>query len=180
MSLLYVKSIHIVFVVTWFAGLFYIVRLFIYDVEAEKKPDELRVAFQQEFRQMQKRLWYGITWPSAIVTLVTGIWLVWSFRYWTQPWMQIKLLFVLGLFVYHLICGHILRQIKRGEVRYSSTKLRVWNEIASLFLVAIVFLVVLKNTISFLWGIVGLVVLAALLMAGIQVYKRIRTKHSHS
>ena len=172
---LYVKSLHIIFVVTWFAGLFYIVRLFIYFAEAAEKPEPEKTILQNQFKLMQKRLWYGITWPSAVLTLIFGSWML--HLYGSIPgWLLVKLCFVLGLFLYHISCHKIFKQQQSGILKYNSTKLRIWNEVATLFLVSIVFLVVLKNSVSFLWGILGLILFAAILMLAIRIYKKLRTR----
>lgn len=175
MTYFYVKSLHIIFVVTWFAGLFYIVRLFIYFAEAAEKPEPEKSILQKQFQIMQKRLWYGITWPSAVLTLIFGSWMF--YLYGSLPgWLLVKLGFVVGLFLYHLSCQRIFKQHERGQVKQTPTQLRIWNEVATLFLVSIVLLVVLKNSVDFLWGLVGLILFAALLMLAIRIYKRIRTK----
>lgn len=175
---LYVKSLHIIFVVTWFAGLFYIVRLFIYFAEAAGKPEPEKTILQDQFKLMQKRLWYGITWPSAILTLIFGIWMLYLFTGFQQipVWLWLKIGFVAGLFLYHFSCQKIFKQQQAGQIKQTSTQLRIWNEVATLFLFAIVFLVVLKNSLDFIWGIVGLVLFGVLLMLAIRIYKRLRTK----
>ncbi|PSR56840.1 protoporphyrinogen IX oxidase [Adhaeribacter arboris] len=175
MTYLYVKSLHIIFVVTWFAGLFYIVRLFIYFAEAAEKLEPEKTILQNQLKLMQKRLWYGITWPSAILTLIFGSWML--YLYGSLPnWLVVKLGFVLGLFLYHLSCHKIFKQHQSGLVKQSSTQLRIWNEVATLFLVSIVFLVVVKNSLRFLWGVAGLVLFAVILMLAIRIYKKIRTR----
>ncbi|WP_299826496.1 CopD family protein [uncultured Pontibacter sp.] len=175
MSYFYVKALHIIFVVTWFAGLFYIVRLFIYFAEAAEKPEPERSILQKQFSVMQKRLWYGITWPSAILTLIFGLSML--YLYGAVPgWLVWKLSFVLGLYVYHLLCHGIFKQQQQGVLKYTSTQLRIWNEVATLFLISIVFLVVLKNALSMVWGIVGLILFSVILMLAIRVYKRVREK----
>lgn len=176
MSYLYLKALHIVFIVTWFAGLFYIVRLFIYFAEASEKPEPERTILQQQFSIMQKRLWYGITWPSAILTLIFGTSIVINLGLYKPfpDWLLWKLAFVVGLYVYHFLCHKIFKQQQRGVLKYTSTQLRIWNEVATLFLISIVFLVVLKNALSMLWGIVGLILFSAVLMLAIRVYKRVR------
>ncbi len=93
--MLYWKALHIIFVVTWFAGLFYIVRLFIYDVEANEKENEVRDILQKQFRIMQRRLWYGITWPSAVITIITGLYLAYITNYYTSFWLMLKFGFVI-------------------------------------------------------------------------------------
>lgn len=173
MTFFYIKALHIIFVVTWFAGLFYIVRLFIYFAEAQEKPEPERSILQNQFRIMQKRLWYGITWPSAVLTLIFG--LIMLHLYGGIPgWLVWKLAFVVGLYVYHFLCHGIFKQQQSGIIKYNSTQLRIWNEVATVFLIAIVFLVVLKSTLSMVWGIVGLLLFSALLMLAIRIYKRTR------
>jgi len=176
MSYLYIKALHIIFVVTWFAGLFYIVRLFIYFAEAQERPEAERIILQEQFKLMQKRLWYGITWPSAILTLIFGLSIVYMLKLYNPVpgWLIWKLGFVLCLYVYHLLCHRIFKQQQAGILKYSSTQLRIWNEVATLFLISIVFLVVLKSTLSMLWGILGLIIFTVMLLLAIRIYKRIR------
>jgi protoporphyrinogen IX oxidase len=171
----YVKALHIIFVVTWFAGLFYIVRLFIYFAEAAKKPEPERTILQEQFKIMQKRLWYGITWPSAVLTLIFGL-SMWNLYGGTPNWLIWKICFAVGLYVYHFLCHAIFKQQQQGILKYSSTQLRIWNEVATLFLISIVFLVVLKSSLSMLWGIIGLILFSAILMLAIRIYKRTREK----
>jgi protoporphyrinogen IX oxidase len=180
---LYLKALHIIFIVTWFAGLFYLPRLFIYNVEANAKDELTRNVLQQQFGIMMKRLWYGITWPSAILTLILGLWVLFESGYSTivfQPagrWMLIKLIFVLFLYLYHFSLHVILKQQLAGVFKYSSQKLRIWNEVATIFLVAVVMLVVVKQNLSALWGVLGLVLFVVLLMSAIKVYKLMRGKN---
>ena len=175
MSFLYVKALHIIFVITWFAGLFYIVRLFIYHVEAEKKTSPEKEILQKQYKLMSKRLWYIITWPSAILASVFAFWLLYEIpAYLKMNWMLVKLTFVLALYIYQGICHKIFIQLQNDIVKYSSFKLRIWNEVATIILFSIVFLVVLKNSINWIWGVVGVVLFSFLLMLGIRMYKRIR------
>jgi putative membrane protein len=153
MNILYIKALHIIFVVTWFAGLFYIVRLFIYDVEANDKPEIERTILTNQFRIMQKRLWYGITWPSAVLTWVFGLWLLFSnIDFLKMPWFHVKLTAVVLLTIYHFLCGVILNQLRDGKCKYTSGQLRVWNEVATLFLVTIVFVIELQHSLNWIWG----------------------------
>lgn len=173
MAFFYSKALHIIFVVTWFAGLFYMPRLFIYATEAAEKPEPGRSVLQQQLFLMQRRLWFGITWPSAIITLLLGL-NTW-YQYGSTPtWLIYKLMLVAGLYGYHLLCHALFRQQQRGELRYTSNQLRVWNEVATLFLFSIVFLVVLKDALNMLWGMLALLALAALLMIAIRIYRRMR------
>lgn len=171
----YIKALHIVFIVTWFSGLFYIVRLFVYHAEAAERPEPEKTILQQQYRIMIRRLWLGITWPSAILTLIFGPWL-WIMVGALPTWLLVKLCFVLGLYAYHFSLHHIYRQQMRGLFRYSSQQLRIWNEVATIFLVAIVMLAVVKESMSWAWGLTGLLLFVILLMGAIRIYKKIRTK----
>lgn len=172
----YFKALHIIFIVTWFSGLFYIVRLFIYHAESQEKDPTLRQAFHEQYLLMEKRLWYGITCPSAILASFFGLGLVHSYLPLTDhPWLIVKLVFVFFLYLYHLSCGKIYHSFKRKEFKYSSGKLRLWNEVATIFLVAIVFLVVLRSLLNMLWGIIGLILFSGILMLAIKLYKKKRS-----
>lgn len=179
---LYLKALHIIFVVTWFAGLFYFPRLFIYNTEANEKPEAARVVLQAQLTLMMKRLWYGITWPSALLTLIFGIVVLLQGNWWAvvfEPggkWLLIKLIFVLFLYVYHLTLHVIFRQQLRQVFRYSSQQLRVWNEVATIFLIAIVMLATVKEGMSLVWGLTGLFLLLALLFSAIRLYKIFRER----
>jgi protoporphyrinogen IX oxidase len=169
----YVKALHIIFIVTWFSGLFYIVRLFIYNAEAEEKQEPEKSILHAQFGLMIRRLWFGITWPSAVMTLIFGLWMLYLYNS-LPDWLIIKLCFVLGLYAYHFSLHRIFKQQMEGRYIYTGQQLRVWNEVATIFLVAIVMLVVLKNTLGFIWGLAGLIVFVIVLMAAISIYKKIR------
>ncbi len=127
---------------------------------------------------MTKRLWYIITWPSAVLCTFFAIWLLVLVPAWlTQPWMHIKLGFVVLLIAYHLKCHAIFRQLQHDEVKYTSRFMRIWNEATTIILFAVVFLVVLKNAFNWIYGVVGIIVLGISLMLGIRLYKRIRDRN---
>lgn len=170
---LYIKALHIIFVVTWFAGLFYIVRLFIYSAEANLKPEPERTILLKQLGIMQNRLWYIITWPSAILTFIFGGSL-WYLMGSLPIWLLVKLCFVLGLFLYHLSLHAIFKQQAKGIFTYSSQQLRMWNELATLFLIIIVMLAVVKQMLSVVWGIAVLFAFAIVLMIAIKLYKKYR------
>ena len=177
MDYLYVKALHIIFVVTWFAGLFYIPRLFIYQTEADDKLEPAKSILQTQFKLMSKRLWYIITWPSAILASIFGIWLIYLNPVWLeQPWMLVKLAFVLALYFYHGFCQNIYNKLQTDIIKYSTFKLRIFNEISTIILFAVVFLVTIKSAISWVWGVVGILLFGVLIMLGIKLYKRIREK----
>lgn len=173
----YIKSLHLIFVITWFAGLFYIVRLFVYQIEAFRKPSPDKEILGSQFKIMTKRLWYIISWPSMILAIGFAIWLL-ALRpfYLTDAWMQVKLGFVLLLIVYHIKCHIIFKQLQNDVVKHSSNFMRLFNEGATMLLFAIVFLVVLKNAVNWIYGVVGIILFGLLLMLGYKMYKRIRER----
>lgn len=165
--------------VTWFAGLFYMVRLFIYHKEADDKEENVRYILQQQYKLMEKRLWYIITWPSAIITAITASCLLYlSPGFLTQSWMWVKLSFVAALFIYQFICHKIFKQLQNNVCKYSTMQLRLWNEVATIILFAVVFLVVLKNSITWIWGVIGIFLVSIILMLMVKVYKKLRAKSS--
>jgi len=171
----YIKSLHLIFVITWFAGLFYVPRLFIYHIEAQQKPSPDKEILSTQLKLMTKRLWYIITWPSAILAIIFAIWLLLIAPFWlTQPWMHIKLGFVVLLIIYHLRNHVLFKQFQKDDIRHSSNYMRVWNEGATLILFSVVFLVILKGTFNWIFGVVGILGLGVLLMLGIRLYKSLR------
>lgn len=181
MAYLYVKALHIIFIVTWFAGIFYIVRIFIYQIEANDRSEEEKRVLVPEYKRNARRLWLGITWPSAVLTLIFGGWLLYlSPDYLKQGYMHLKLGLVALLYVYQLLCHRMYRQLQRDEYRYTSQQLRFWNEVATLFLFAIVFIIVLKSTFDMLWGLLWLIGLGVVLYIAIVLYKKIRKKDENS
>ena len=180
MTYQYIKALHIIFIVTWFAGLFYIVRLFIYTVEAHQEEEPARSILLRNLKDWSRRLWFGITWPSAVITLLFGSYFLHFYATGggIPSWLWLKLGFVAGLYVYHLLCHAVYRQLQRDEVKYSSQQLRIWNEVATIFLVSIVFIVVLKNVLSLWWALIGLVAFTVVLLLAIRIYKKVRTKNT--
>jgi len=171
----YIKALHIIFIVTWFSGLFYIVRLFVYHTEAGERPEPEKSILQLQFRLMIRRLWLGITWPSAILTLIFGPWMM-ILLGGVPTWLAIKLCFVVGLYGYHFSLQGIYNQQMKGIFRFSSQQLRIWNEVATIFLVAIVMLATVKQNMSWAWGLLGLVCFVVLLMSAIRIYKIVRAR----
>src|ERR1700744_2762854 len=173
----YILSIHIIFVVCWMAGLFYMVRLFIYHTEAQEKPEPDRTILSKQFEIMESKLWWIIATPSMYIVIAAGTAMLCIMTmYAGQSWLQIKLCFVAGLIVYHFICQHKMKEMRNGIFKWKSTQLRIWNEVATLLLFAIVFLAVLKNGLSWIYGVVGLMSLAIVLMIAVKLYKRVREK----
>jgi len=177
----YIKSLHLIFVITWFAGLFYIPRLFVYQIEAFHKPSPDKEILGKQLKLMAKRLWNIITWPSAILATLFAIWLLVLQPFWLQqPWMHVKLGFVGVLILYHLKTHQFHKQLQRDDVRKTSNFMRLWNEGATFILFAVVFLVILKNSFNWIFGVIGIFVLGALIMLGYKIYKNIRSKNPNA
>lgn len=177
MEFSYLKALHIIFVVNWFAGLFYMPRLFIYTKEASEKDEPARSILLEQNLLMQQRLWNIITWPSAIITLILATCiLVQQPFFLKQGWLHVKLFFVFLLYGYHFYCHIIYKQQQQHIFKLTSKQLRIWNELATILLFIIVFLVVVKSKISILFAIIGVLALAILLMAGIKIYEKVRKK----
>jgi putative membrane protein len=174
----YLKSLHLIFVITWFAGLFYIVRLFVYQIEASKKPSPEKEILQKQYKIMTYRLWYIITWPSAILASIFAFLLLYLVPGWLQqPWMHVKLGFVFLLYLYHLKCHRIYLELQKDEIKHTSNFMRMWNEGATIILFSVVFLVILKNAFDWIFGVIGIISLSIILTLGFKMYKRIRGKN---
>lgn len=174
----YIKAFHLIFVITWFAGLFYIPRLFVYQIEAFHKPSPDKEILGEQLKLMAKRLWYIITWPSAVLATIFAIWLLVLQPVWMeQGWMHVKLAFVVLLIIYQLKTQQYFTQLQNDVVKHTSSYMRIWNEGATFILFAVVFLVILKSSLNWIYGIAGLLVLGILIMLGFKVYKSIREKN---
>jgi putative membrane protein len=177
MNYLIFKSLHIISVVTWFAGLFYMPRLLVYFAEADQKSEPEKSILQKQFKIMQRRLWYGITTPSAIAVFILGGSLLSNYMPINEhPWLVLKLFFVAGLYAYHFSLQKIFKQQQNNIISYSPMALRVINEVSTIFLFAIVFLVVMKNVMNMVYAVVALIALIVILMVAIKIYKNIREK----
>ena len=178
---LWFKTLHIVGVVVWFAGLFYLVRLFIYHVEAAELDPPIKEAFEEQYMLMGRRLVNIITTPGMVLAVSMAVGLLITQPSWLyQSWMQAKLVFVAGLLVYNAFCYRLMGQLARGECRWSGRQLRALNELPTLILVIVVMLVVFKNqfpTGAATWLMVGLVLFMA---ASIQFYARWRRLQQQS
>lgn len=174
----YIKALHLIFIITWFAGLFYIPRLFVYQIEAFHKPSPEKEILGKQLKLMAKRLWNIITWPSAILATFFAVWLlVLNPVLLKLPWMHVKLTFVVLLILYHLKTHQFYKQLQRDEVNKTSNFMRLWNEGATFILFAVVFLVILKSAINWVFGVIGILALGILLMLGFKWYKNIRRKN---
>ncbi len=175
MTYLYVKSLHLIFVITWFAGLFYIPRLFIYLIEANQKDEAESKVLIPQLQLMINRLWNIITWPSAILATGFAIWLLILNPSWLEVgWMHAKLAFVVLLILYHLKNHQLYLRSQKNQLKWSSNSMRIWNEGATIILFAVIFIIILRSAIDWIFGLLGLIGLALLLMLGIRLYKKVR------
>ena len=178
MAYYWFKAFHIIGIVVWFAGLFYLVRLFVYHAEAFEKPEPAQSILKQQYELMEKRLYNIITTPGMIVTVAMAIGLIS-----TEPdvlksgWLHIKFVFVGLLLAYHFWCGRIMKKLSQGENSWSGQKFRALNEAPTLLLLVIVLLAIFKNNLPLditTWVVVGLVIVMA---ASIQSYAKIRRQN---
>lgn len=159
------------------AGLFYIVRLFIYHTEAQDKPEPDRTILSKQFEIMERRLWNVITIPSMYIVVAAGITMLFLAPGWLQqPWLHIKLTFVILLIIYHFICQHKIKQMRIGIFKWTSTQLRLWNELATLLLFVIVMCAVVKDNINWPYTIIGLIIFVFVMISAVKIYKYYRTK----
>ncbi|MBW4508217.1 MAG: protoporphyrinogen oxidase HemJ [Scytonematopsis contorta HA4267-MV1] len=169
------KAFHIVGVVVWFAGLFYLARLFIYHVEANQEPEPARTILKKQYGIMEKRLYGIITTPGMLVTVAMAIGLlVTEPEFLKQTWMHVKLSLVVLLLGYHHYCKRIMRQLEQDTCKWTSQQLRAFNEFPTVILVVVVMLVVFKNALPTdltAWVVFGLIIAMA---ASIQLYAKKR------
>ena len=168
MYYLYLKDFHIVGVIVWFAGLFYLGRLFVYHREADDRPELERTTLKSQFSLMEKRLYYGIAWPGLCISVVFGIALIFVSGF--PDWLHVKLAFVVVLVVYHLLCGHLRKLLLKENCSWNGTNFRLFNEIPTLLLFSIVFIVVFKSAIS--WNVLFLNLAGLILVIVGVVYLR--------
>ena len=179
MIYLYAKALHIIFMVCWMAGLFYMPRLFIYHTEAKLKSDIEYQVLHEQFMVMERRLWWVITTPAMYITVASALTMLYlSPDLLSQGWMHVKLTFVAGLLFYHFKSQQIMKLLALGKSTWSSSQLRLWNEVSTIILFAIVFLVIFRSAIDWIYGVLGLLGLAVLLMVLIKLYKRYRSRNS--
>jgi len=175
---LYIKALHLIFVITYFAGLFYMPRLMVYMVEAAERTQSEADIIIPQLQLMMRRLWQIITVPSAILGLIFGLWMLWINPFLLgKSWMLVKLVFVGLLILYHIQTHRFYKAFLQRNCQRSASFFRIWNEGATLILFAVIFLAILKDSIHWIFGLLGLFGLTFLLMLGIRVYKRYRNKN---
>ena len=172
MYYLYLKVFHIIGVIVWFAGLFYLGRLFVYHREAYERPEPESKTLKSQFSIMEKRLYFGIAWPGLCISIFFGVALIIVSGF--PGWLHAKLAFVLVLMVYHLCCGHLRKQLLRENCNWNGTKFRLFNEIPTLLLFSIVFIVVFKSAISWKALLLTLVVLILVIGGAVHLMARQR------
>jgi putative membrane protein len=178
MAYYWFKAFHLIGIVVWFAGLFYLVRLFVYHAEAQEKSEPAQSILKQQYELMEKRLYNIITTPGMVVTVVMAGGLIY-----TEPeilksgWLHIKFLFVGLLLIYHFWCGRIMKKLATGENTWTGQQFRALNEAPTILLLVIVLLAVFKDNLPLdltTWLIVGLVILMAVT---IQLYAKKRRQN---
>jgi putative membrane protein len=175
---LYIKALHLIFVITYFAGLFYMPRLMVYMVEAAERPQPEPDIIIPQLQLMMRRLWQIITVPSAILGLIFGLWMLWINPFLLgKSWMLVKLVFVGLLILYHIQTHRFYKAFLQRNCQRSASFFRIWNEGATLILFAVIFLAILKDSIHWIFGLLVLFGLTFLLMLGIRVYKLYRNKN---
>ncbi len=177
MSYLFFKALHIIGFVSWFAGIFYIVRLFVYHREAWEKGGEASQILRQQYEIMESRLYHIIQTPAMILTLIGGVGMLISNPSWLQmPWMHVKLTLVTGLIIYHFACGQKMKKLRIAATRWDSFRYRLFNELPTLILIAIVMLAVWKNLQGLWLGLALLLGMGVLFFIAARLYKRKRDK----
>ena len=176
MDYLIAKSIHIIFVVSYFAGLFYMVRLFIYHTEALEKEEPERSILHKQFSFMEERLWNIITVPALILMALSGIYMFYAMQwvYFTQGWMHVKLLFIVFLFVYHYYSWRLMKRLQAGQTTLTSVQLRMLNEVATIILFVVVFAVVLRGYFIAYWyaSLLAFVAMGVLIMLVVKLVNK--------
>ncbi len=177
MAYYWYKAFHVIGIVVWFAGLFYLARLFVYHVEANEQPEPASTILKNQYQLMEKRLYNIITTPGMVVTVAMAIGLLTTEpEVLKQGWLHIKLLFVVFLIAYHFYCGYLMKQLAEGKCGWNSQQLRALNEAPTVLLLAIVLLAIFKNELPLditTWGILGSIVAMA---AAIQLYAKKRRR----
>jgi putative membrane protein len=172
---LFFKAMHIIGFVSWFAGLFYLVRIFVYHTEADNKPESVRNEWKREFTLMQWRAYKIIATPAMMITWTFGLaMLTTNPALLTQNWIKVKLVLLFLLTGYHLYCKSIIGKLESGQKSFSSFQFRLLNELPTLFLVTIVLLAVVRDMLNFLYLFFGILIFGVLLFIAAKAYKNHR------
>jgi protoporphyrinogen IX oxidase len=175
MAYLWFKSFHIVAFVAWFAGLFYLPRLFVYHVEANEQPEAVRTILKAQYGLMERRLYSIIMTPAMFVTIAMAIGMVsLAPDLLHQPWLQVKLALVAVLVAYHVYCKRIMGRLAAGETPFTAQQFRWLNEFPTFLLVVVVMLAIFKNDLPRDATGYVVVLMAVAFAASIQLYARKR------
>ncbi|MBY0065368.1 MULTISPECIES: CopD family protein [Empedobacter] len=169
------KAIHVIFVVSYFAGLFYIVRLMIYHTETQQMEEPKKSILQDQYTYMEKKLWNVITAPALVILITMGLNMLYKNQGLLQmPWMKSKLGMISVLLIYHFWCWRTLKQIQNKVFKYTSVQLRMMNELATILLFVIVFAVIQKTDFgqNWYWSIVSFFGCGILLMLIVRLINR--------
>ncbi|UBM58898.1 protoporphyrinogen oxidase HemJ [Marinilongibacter aquaticus] len=178
---LYFKAFHIVGFVSWFAGLFYLVRIFVYHAEAEDREEPIKSELKKQFSLMSERVYKIIMNPAMMITWTCGLsMLAINPAILDQNWIRVKLLLLVLLTAYHLYCKGIVKKQLAGISPFNSYQFRLLNELPTLFLVAIVLLAVIKDVLNFAYLFLGVLVFGFILFSIVKAYKRHREKKAKS
>lgn len=173
------KALHVFGFVSWFAGLFYLVRIFVYHTEAMKREEPARSILIKEFNEMQWRVYKIICTPGMMITWVCGLSMLYLHGLdWLKVngWMLLKLVLLFALLAYHLHAKKVIQKLERGETYFSSFQFRLWNELPTLFLLSIALLAVYRNSLNFLYAFMGVLVFAFLLVMAARAYRNYRER----
>jgi len=190
--LYFLKALHVVGFVSWFAGLFYLVRMFVYYIEASEKAEPERGILTQQFNQMQWRVYKIICNPAMMITWTAGLGMLalglfsdlipnyLSIENGTAGWMHLKLLLLAGLLFYHIRCKKIIKQLETGNSKMTAFQFRLFNEVPSLLLVAISFTAVFGKlgTLNYLYLLLGVAAFGFLIYRGAVAYRKRREAQS--
>ena len=177
MAYYWFKAFHLIGIVVWFAGLFYLVRLFVYHAEANELPQPDQSILKKQYEIMEKRLYHIITNPGMIVTVAMAIGLIY-----TEPgilksgWLHIKLVFVLALIGYHHYCKRLMKKLAAGECQWTGQQFRALNEAPTVLLVVIVLLAVFKGNLPLNLTTFAIIAMIIAMAAAIQLYAKKRKR----
>ena len=173
------KALHVIGFVSWFAGLFYLVRMFVYHSEAFDMEDPKRSILIQQYNLMEWRVYKIILNPAMMITWTFGLAMIFLYGmdwFKVNYWLHLKLLLLLFLLAYHIYCKGLIKKLESGSSPLSPFQLRLFNEIPTLFLVAISFIAIYKNATNYIYLIIGLAIFSVLLVMGAKAYQKRRLK----
>ncbi len=177
--ILYFKALHIFGFVAWFAGLFYLVRMFVYHVEAGKEDQPKKLILQEQFTIMQKRVFSIICNTAAVLTWVCGISMIYLYGmewFKANTWLHVKLVLLLVLTGYHIFCKSIINSLEKGDFIMSAFNFRLFNEMPSILLLAIVLLASLRDMNEFVGTLPYILAFMISIFFIAKFYKSIREK----